>query len=80
MSTGFVVYIMIQFIASVALIYGYMHEKKVIAFEDKLLTKIKAALRGKKGAPHNRKKQEENDLAQLNRQDYAPYGCFDHVA
>lgn len=80
MSTAFTVYIIIQFLVSVALIYGYMHEKQVIAFEDKLWSKIKATVRrGKMDGPAE-KKQEENDLALVHDPTYHPYSCYNHVA
>ncbi len=81
MSTGFTVYIIIQFIVSVALVYGYMHEKEVIAFEDKLWARIKAALHKKQPESHPEKKQAtESDLTLVADSVYNPYSCFDYVA
>lgn len=81
MSTGFIVYIVIQFIASVALIYGYMHEKEVIAFEDKLWAKIKCSFRKKKPQKEVKTKElEEADLSLVKDPVYSPYSCFNYVA
>lgn len=79
MSTGFIVYIMIQFVASIALIYGFMHEKKVIAFEDKLWANIKAMLHSKKAEGHTKKKRDRNNLTLVSPQS-AGYPNFNHVA
>lgn len=80
MSTGFIVYITIQFIASVALVYGYLHEKKVIAFEDRLWAKIKAPFQAKKQAARVPEPREENDFTLIGQKDYFGLSSFEHVA
>lgn len=80
MSTGFIVYIMIQFAASIVLIYGYMHEKQVIAFEDKIWAGIHAALHSKKGRAPAEKKREVPELTLISEASYTPSTHFPHVA
>ncbi|MCC8023411.1 MAG: hypothetical protein LIO46_06525, partial [Clostridiales bacterium] len=40
MSTGLTIFIIIQFLVSVLLIWGYAHEDQVIDFEDRMLGRI----------------------------------------
>lgn len=63
MSTGFIIYIICQFIVSIAIIYGYAHEEKVIDFENKLFRKIKRSVFGsksKKSKAQRRSQRTEN--------------------
>lgn len=47
MTTGFIVRVTLEIIAVLALAYGFLHEDKVIAFEDRMAAKFRGRKSGK---------------------------------
>lgn len=53
MTAGFIIRVILEVVAVLALAYGFIHEDKVVAFEDRMLEKIRA--RRKNGSKKNLK-------------------------
>lgn len=47
MTTGFIVRVTLEIIAVLALAYGFLHEDKVVAFEDRMAAKFRSRKSGK---------------------------------
>lgn len=86
MSTGFSIYIVLQFIASIALIYGYAHEKQVIAFEDRVWSRFRSNRRQKQknDTPlvevHTQQEQIKKEAHHFSTGEMAGWSYFDEVA
>lgn len=51
MTAGFIIRVILEVAAVLALAYGFMHEDKVIAFEDRMLAKFRARKAEPKAEP-----------------------------
>lgn len=56
MTAGFIIRVILEVVAVLALAYGFMHEDKVVAFEDRMLEKFRA----RKAEPKARKAAEKS--------------------
>lgn len=74
MSASDIIRTILEFAAVVLLIYGFINEKKVVAFEQKLARAIRIHLRNRK-----KRKQREIAAAHANAQKRAPADPIDET-
>lgn len=58
MTAGFIIRVVLEVVAVLALAYGFIHEDKVIAFEDRMLNKIRDR-KAQKNPTHAAKKSND---------------------
>ena len=73
MSVGLSLYLVFHIIASIALVIGYLHEDKVVKFEDAVFRAIKRKIRAKKAKKRQKSVPKQAAVKHTNVQNKSTY-------
>lgn len=80
MSTGFTVYIVLQFIATCGILFGIVHEERLVDFENKILGQIKKRLSAKSKKNSKNSSHHCVTTSNVTSDDLLhPTDCFDYM-